>query len=223
MATLVKDPLARFRHVPVLTTERLMLGEITEADFHWYVDYFSRPEIAAEQAYPSPADEGQTCVSFMRRILEPFEARDGLCWGLWLKHPGAENDDGLRLIGSAGVFSVDPSARSCGLGYELDPEYWRRGLMTEALRAVLDFAFVELDMNRVQTLLVPRKMPARLVVERLGFVKEGVLRECVVDERGALVDDVVYSLLAREWRARRPPLRAVRRPSGRRALTFGLR
>ena len=90
--------------------------------------------------------------------------------------------------------------RSAEFGYDLRPEYWGRGLMTEALTAILDFAFTRLDLNRAQIVLMPRNGHSRRLAERLGFTEEGTLREHDLDERGALCDDVVFSLLAREWR-----------------------
>ena len=185
------DGIATF---PVLTTERLLLRDVTVEDFPWYVAHFSRPEVAEGQGCAPPPDEEAAQADFERRILEPFAAKDGIRWGLVLR------EDPSPLIGSAGVFYIDAKVRSCEFGYDLDPAYWGRGLMIEACRAILDFVFTQMGMNRVAALLMPRNLRSRAVVERLGFTQEGVMREHGVDERGELVDDVLFSLLRREWR-----------------------
>ena len=71
--------------------------------------------------------------------------------------------------------------------------------MTEALAAILDYGFDVMGLNRVQVLAMPGNARSLRLAERLGFVREGVLREHGHDESGSLVDDVVLSLLCREW------------------------
>ena len=206
------DPFARITVFPVLTTGRLVLREITMDDFPWYVRHFSLPEICEGQGSPPPAGEKEARAGFERRVLEPFRDRDGLRWGLCLRREGHSSGTlrsgpghyfALPLIGSTGVFHVDAKVRSCEMGYDLDPAYWGRGLMREAVSRILDFVFGDMGMNRVEALAMPRNAASRGLLERLGFLEEGVMREHSLDERDALVDDVVFSLLAREWRARR--------------------
>ena len=81
--------------------------------------------------------------------------------------------------------------------------------MTEALTAILDHGFGVMGLNRVQVLVMPRNARSLRLVRRLGFVREGVLREHGLDETGAVGDDVVLSLLRREWTA--PPRGGMRR------------
>ena len=71
--------------------------------------------------------------------------------------------------------------------------------MTEALTAILGYGFGAMALNRVQVLVMPRNQRSLSLAGRLGFVREGVLRDHGVDETGAVCDDVVLSLLRREW------------------------
>ncbi len=195
------DPFATITAFPVLTTARLMLRQISLDDLGWYIDHFSRQEVAEGQGCAPPANAEAARADFDRRIIAPFEERDGLRWGLCLRPEGDDKRvDSLPLIGSAGVFYVDAKVRSCELGYDLDPDYWGRGYMSEAVTAILDFVFRCMGINRVQALLIPRNDRSRELVERLGFVEEGFMREHSVDERGELIDDILYALLRREWR-----------------------
>ena len=199
------EPFASITAFPVLTTERLILREITWDDLPWYVRHFSLPEIVEGQGFPAPADEQEARTDFERRVIAPFAERDGMRWGLCLRTDAGQPDGRaaarLPLIGSATVFDVDAKVGSCEVGYDLDPAYWRRGLMLEAATAVLEFAFTVMGLNRIQAVSLPYNAASRGLLERLGFREEGVMREHSLDERGALVDDVLYSLLAREWRA----------------------
>ncbi|RPI31067.1 MAG: N-acetyltransferase [Actinomycetota bacterium] len=199
------DHFKRLDRFPALTTARLLLRQVTLDDAEWYLEHFSVPEIVRGQGCAAPEGVDAAREQVTRYFVESFEQRRGMRWGLVLKedlaHAGAP-DAGAPLIGSAGFYDWDGEVCSAEFGYDLRPEYWGRGLMAEALTAILDFVFGSLGLNRAQIILMPRNRRSRRLAERLGFTEEGTLREHDVDERGELCDDVVFSLLAREWRER---------------------
>ena len=127
----------------------------------------------------------------------------------------AEEGSGARLamdrvsdqsfLGWCSLTQWNPDYRSASLGYCLGDAAWGHGFATEAARAVLQWAFDTLDLNRVQAETDTRNTASARVLEKLGFVREGTLREdCVVN--GDVSDSWVYGLLRRDWRpsSRRP-------------------
>jgi len=121
----------------------------------------------------------------------------------------AEEGSGARLamdrasdesfIGWCALTRWNPDYRSASMGYCLDDAAWGHGYATEAAGAVLRWAFDTLDLNRVQAEADTRNAASARVLEKLGFVHEGTLREdCVVN--GDVSDSWVYGLLRREWR-----------------------
>jgi ribosomal-protein-alanine N-acetyltransferase len=121
----------------------------------------------------------------------------------------AEDGTGARLavdrvsdgafIGWCGLSRWNPENRSASMGYCFDDEVWGQGYATEAARALLQWAFNTLDLNRVQAETDTRNAASARVLEKLGFLREGTLREdCVVN--GDVSDSWVYGLLRREWR-----------------------
>lgn len=125
----------------------------------------------------------------------------------------AEEGTGARLavdrvadgafIGWCGLNAFNPDYRSASLGYCYDDAAWGHGYATEVARAVLLWAFDTMDLNRVQAETDTRNVASASVLEKLGFVREGTLREdCVVD--GEVSDSWVYGLIRREWRASEP-------------------
>ena len=104
------------------------------------------------------------------------------------------------LVGSAGFDDWDREVGSAETGLRPRPGHWGKGIMTEALTAILDHGFDAMGLNRVQVLVMPRNQRSLRLAGRLGFVREGVLRDHGVDETGAVCDNVVLSLLRREWR-----------------------
>ncbi|ACU72318.1 GCN5-related N-acetyltransferase [Catenulispora acidiphila DSM 44928] len=103
------------------------------------------------------------------------------------------------FLGWCTLAGWNPVYRSASLGYCYDAAAWGHGYATEAARALLRWAFDTLDLNRVQAETDTRNAASARVLEKLGFVREGTLREdCVVNCE--VSDSWVYGLLQREWR-----------------------
>lgn len=121
----------------------------------------------------------------------------------------AEEGSGARLaverardgvfIGWCSLRQWDPVYRSASLGYCFDDAVWGHGYATEASRALLTWAFETLDLNRVEAETDTRNLASARVLEKLGFMREGTLREnCIVS--GEVSDSWIYGLIRREWR-----------------------
>jgi len=108
------------------------------------------------------------------------------------------------FIGWCSLTRWNPDYRSASLGYCLHDAAWGYGYATEAASALLEWAFDTLDLNRVQAETDTRNAASARVLEKLGFVREGTLREdCVVN--GEVSDSWVYGLIRREWRQSSEP------------------
>jgi RimJ/RimL family protein N-acetyltransferase len=108
-------------------------------------------------------------------------------------------DDGT-FVGWCGLTRWNRNFRSASLGYCLDDAAWGHGYATEAARALVGWAFDSLDLNRVQAEADTRNVASARVLEKVGFVREGTLREdCIVD--GVVSDTWVFGLLRRDWYA----------------------
>ena len=130
--------------------------------------------------------------AFIQRGLTRF-AEDGLPWvGVW--------QDGA-MVGGLLFFPLDRRARATEIGYWLGENATGRGLMTRTARAMLGFAFEELDVNRIVLQAETGNKRSRAVAERLGFTLEGIRRQAWIDKDGAFVDMASYSLLASDWLA----------------------
>ena len=92
------------------------------------------------------------------------------------------------------------ASRSIGIGYWFDEPVWGKGYATEAVRAMLQWAYGALDLNRVEAELDTRNAASARVLEKLGFEREGLRREdCIVS--GEVSDSWIYGLLRRDWKA----------------------
>ena len=97
------------------------------------------------------------------------------------------------MIGTCGYnIWVRPAHRSL-LGYDLNRSHWGQGLMGEALTAILDFGFGAMQLNRVEALTFPQNTASKRLLTKLGFKKEGLLREYEYP-KGSPQDMAIYSL-----------------------------
>ncbi|MEV4222253.1 GNAT family protein [Nonomuraea sp. NPDC049725] len=111
------------------------------------------------------------------------------------------------FVGWCGLTGWNPDYRSASLGYCLNDAMWGHGFATEAAHALLGWAFDTLDLNRVQAEADTRNVASGRVLEKIGFVREGTLREdCIVN--GEVSDSWVFGLLRREWRPSAVPVAA---------------
>jgi len=103
------------------------------------------------------------------------------------------------LCGVAGFNRIEPSNRTCEIGYWLSAEQQGKGIMTRCVERLIRHAFDDLSLNRITIPVAVENQPSRAVAERLGFRREGVLREAewLYDH---FVDHVLYALVRSEWR-----------------------
>ncbi|SFQ07364.1 GNAT family N-acetyltransferase [Amycolatopsis rubida] len=123
-----------------------------------------------------------------RAKLQP---RSEYCLGM--TRLGDDRLIGFCRLGLTGV-------RAAKLGYAVAAEYWGHGYATDTVQTMLEFAFGLLGLHRVTAAIGPDNAASHTVVERRGFVREGVLRDHVFTN-GAWRDSVLYSALSDEWTA----------------------
>ncbi|WP_327328710.1 GNAT family N-acetyltransferase (plasmid) [Streptomyces sp. NBC_01210] len=104
--------------------------------------------------------------------------------------------DNDRVIGFARIGFGGVQAGK--LGYAVAAEEWGRGYATDAARTLTTYAFAELGLHRISAAIGPENAASITMVEKLGFTREGVLRDHVFTN-GAWRDSVLYSVLAHEW------------------------
>ena len=181
--------------LPTLETERLTIRWMTAADVPALYEIFSDPLVTRYWSSPPLADRA-AAAALLATIQELFRTRALFQWGI-----ARREDD--RVVGTCTLGSLNPTHRRAEIGYALGRAHWGQGLMAEALPPVLRFAFGELGLHRVEADVDPRNAPSIRTLERLGFRREGYLRERF-EVAGEIQDSVVLGLLASEWRAAPP-------------------
>ncbi len=175
---------------PQLITERLVLRKLRASDTDALFKLFSNPQVTRYydlETFHSPEQAKQLLESFQQRYVRQI----GLRWAIAL------GDHPKELIGTCGYNIWIQAANRAVLGYDLSPTFWHRGIMGEALAAVLDFGFEKMQLNRVEALSFPDNSASQRLLEKLGFHREGLLRE-YERTQGHYQDMTIYALLARD-------------------------
>jgi ribosomal-protein-alanine N-acetyltransferase len=155
---------------PTLETPRLQLREIVPAD---------APALFAVHGDPASmrwfGNDPVPDLAAVAKLVDVFaswrrQPNPGTRWGI---QPKGQTE----LVGSCGLFAWNRAWRKCTLGYELNASARGQGLMHEALQACLAWGFEHMQLNRVEALVHPQNAASLRSVERLGFVREGLLRQ----------------------------------------------
>lgn len=141
-------------------------------------------------------DEDYTLEDARRQIrqsLDRFVANDGFDAGIWFRG---------ELAGCIRYRYIDWKHKNTELGYWLGSSFQGHGLVAKSCAALIDYAFGELRLHRVEIRCMSENVRSRRIPERLGFVQEGIVRQ-VRWKRDHYDDHIVYGMLADEWRARK--------------------
>jgi ribosomal-protein-alanine N-acetyltransferase len=178
---------------PYLETSRLELREITPSYAAAILQLFGDEAVVRymDIAALATLDEAQEIIDWAGTL---FAHGRGVRWGIVRKGDST-------LIGTCGYHNWDHSSRRAEVGYDLAPAQWGKGLMHEALEAVLTYGFEKMGLNRVQAMVHPENARSIHLLQRLGFTREGVLREWRF-YKGQFWDETCFSLLRHEWATR---------------------
>lgn len=128
--------------------------------------------------------------SFIEMTKKQFASSNGFQAGIWYMG---------KFAGIIGYHGVNSQNKSVSIGYWLDERYVGKGIMTEACKALIDYAFNDFKLNRVEIRCAENNYKSRAIPERLNFTKEGLIRdsEWLYDH---YVNHIVYGMLASEWK-----------------------
>ncbi|MFS0821965.1 GNAT family N-acetyltransferase [Bacillus sp. 1P02SD] len=171
---------------PKLETERLRLKEIVHSDAQGIFDCFSNQEVTRYYGQ-DPITDLKQAEQFVEFFANSYKEKRGIRWGIELK----ERDG---LIGTIGFNAWSPKHKRAEIGYELHPQYWRKGYVSEAASKVIRYGFNELDLKRIGAVVFLENKASNDLLAKLGFEKEGVLRNYMY-QNGVPHDTNVYSLL----------------------------
>ena len=179
-----------FCPMPILFSERLFFRTMRKSDYRDMYEYAKQDRVTEYLLWKPHPDEDYT-YDYLDYVESRYRVGDFYDWALVLRDSG-------KMIGTCGFNYFDKINNSAEIGYVLNPAYWNQGIATEAVKTVIRFGFVELDLNRIEARHMIGNNPSGRVMEKCGMKHEGILRSAVLvgDEYKTVS---VYSILYGEY------------------------
>ncbi len=131
-----------------------------------------------------------TSIDEARELLDrmgtSWNEGNAIAWAITLK------DDDDRLIGTIGFHRLMKEHFRAEIGYMLHPDHWRKGIMGEALEAVVDHGFSRMGLHSIEANTDPRNTPSNSLLKKHGFKQEGLLKENFY-RNGEFLDTAIWS------------------------------
>ena len=179
-----------FTPFPALETERLVLRQLTEKDAESYHFLLSDDDVMRYMDAPK-CENVEIAAGKIIDINKGVVDNQSIVWGVSLK-----NED--VLIGSIGFWKTIPYHHRAEIGYRLHPSFWKKGLMTEALREVLRYGFETMQLHSIEANVSPENEASKQLLTNQGFNLEAHFRENYYFE-GKFLDSYIYSLLKKDF------------------------
>lgn len=200
------------RSLPVLTAQDVVLREVQACDAPELAALMSMPEVARFISPPPTTVEG------FERFIEHSQRQraqgEGACFALTLR-------DGMTPVGIFQIRMPLPPQRDIALinggsaaaewGFALSSSYWGTGLFQQAAALLMEFAFDQLGVHRLEARCALNNGRGQRALSKIGASAEGILRQGLMAADGP-VDQVLWTIVDRDWRAERQQTRRVTAP-----------
>ena len=174
-----------------LETERLLLRRVAESDYPEIMELRGNAETMKYIPRPLVTNK-QEAIDHFKMIDDKIKKNEGINWAITLK-------GNPKLIGIIGHYRIQPENYRCEIGYMILPEYNGKGIVSEAVKVVLEYGFDDLQMHSIEGVIDPENKASERVLQKNGFVKEAHFIENEFAQ-GKFWDTVIYSILKRNFK-----------------------
>jgi ribosomal-protein-alanine N-acetyltransferase len=171
---------------PELQTDRLRLVEVNEEHIQGLFDNFSNPEVTKYYGM-EPMTELAQAEKLVAHFRNSFLASRSMRWAMVRKEDN-------RFAGTIGLNSLSKGMKRAEIGFEIHPDFWRTGITSEAVKAVLHYSFTEMGLHRMGAVTFLDNVASIKLLEKHGFEQEGILRSYLFQD-GQSHDARVFSVL----------------------------
>lgn len=171
---------------PILSTERLMLRKLESDDAGEMFAIRSDERVMRFLDRPR-AEKLEDAAKLVEAMIDLQAKGDGVTWAITMRGEP-------KMIGTIGFWRMQKEHFRAEIGYQLHPDYQGKGIMHEALRAVLEYGFGELNLHSVEANVNPNNAGSIRLLEKNGFVREAYFKENYY-YNGKFLDSAIYSLL----------------------------
>jgi ribosomal-protein-alanine N-acetyltransferase len=174
----------------VLETPRLLLRRLKESDDQPMFEYTSNPYVTKYLSWYAHTEIIQS-QRYIESVIAEYDSPYSYTWAIEIK-------EFQKFIGIVRIFDVSYGNKRGEISYILNPVFQGKGLIVEAIAAVIDFCFTKIELNRIQAKCTPDNYSSERVMQKLGMKYEGTLKEFWIN-KGILTDAKIYALTAHNY------------------------
>lgn len=172
----------------IIKTERLVLRPFRVEDAKDVFEWAGKPEVTKYLSYDTHKYL-QDSVDIVNLWVDSYTNDDEYNWAI--EYNG-------KVIGNISVVDKDDRCFECHLGYQINSDFWNKGITTESAKAVIDYLF-EVGYQRITSACDTRNVGSCRVMQKIGMTKEGTMRKYYYQKDGSIGDRDFYSILKEEW------------------------
>jgi [ribosomal protein S5]-alanine N-acetyltransferase len=190
------DSMFNFYGTPTIETDRLILRRICLDDTQSVFDHWISDDRVTDNRVSAAHKTITETKGRVEKIVSGYDSKEFCHWGIELK-------DDVDLIGEIDLYDFDQSTGNCEVSYSLGYDWWNKGYGTEALQAVVEFAFIHMNAHKLSAAHNTDNPASGRIMEKAGMKQEGVIRHMIRNAKGQYKDCAVYGLLKEDYQSQK--------------------
>lgn len=185
MIILSKSPYEQFPHI---VADEITLRKIVDDDLDSLFEIYSNEKLFKYSPVMLKKNK-DTVANMIGHFERDFNKKKEIFLGICL------NSELNNIVGVAEIFDYSHEVNMITIGYRLNDRVWGKGIATKTVKAMTDYLFNDIEINRIQAFVMPENIKSQKVLQRNSFVKEGIIRQGYVWKGQGVVDLILFSLL----------------------------
>jgi len=178
-----------------INTDRLLLRRFKfDDDYNMFNNWANDSEVTKFLTW-EPHNNIKNTKEIIKQWVNEYEHNNIYNWAIQSKEIN-------EVIGGISIVQLDEINYSCEIGYCISRKYWGKGIMSESLKAVINYLFSEIEFNRIVAKHDTLNIASGKVMLKSGMVKEGTLRQVKLRDNKEFYDLAVYAILKGDWISR---------------------
>ncbi|WP_090831988.1 MULTISPECIES: GNAT family N-acetyltransferase [unclassified Bacillus (in: firmicutes)] len=182
----------KYMGTPTIETERLILRKLDLTDAKSVYDHWLSDERVMDNLIKGAHKSISETNMRVAEIVSNYEKQDFCYWGIQLKESGV-------LIGCIDFYNFDMLTENCNVGYSLGFHWWNKGYGTEALKAIVEFGFKQMNIHKISAAHNTDNPASGVIMAKVGMKQEGTIKHMIRNAKKLYKDCAVYGLLHEDY------------------------
>lgn len=181
-----------YNGTPKIETDRLTLRRLEHIDAQSVFDHWISDERVTDNRVNAAHKSISETVERVARIVSGYEKKEFCYWGIELKATG-------ELIGEIDLYDFDSTTDNCEVSYSIGYKWWNQGFGTEALRAVVDYGFRNMNIHKISAAHNTDNPASGKIMSKVGMIQEGIIRHMIRNSKNQYKDCAVWGILQEDY------------------------